>query len=190
MSAASKAFLADPMAFMSRNIVIIDNGEGQPRNSKEQNFDLINDGEGLNSKGGKIPVYRLQKAEAGAKDPIPAYWLAFVDGEIESKILDTSRNIFFTAGMSGCGFAAGSGAKPVVKHIDGGKYRNDEMIDDPSNAGMDIYTQANYASTEKGYGTATVFGVKGKVAWKFMAQAQLKIDGTHTLRFPEGIMPV
>ncbi|MGH8259535.1 MAG: hypothetical protein ACREUG_07580 [Steroidobacteraceae bacterium] len=189
MSQASKAFVADPKAFMKKSILVITNFN-LPNDSKERSFDLVAAGDGLSAGGAAIPVYRLQVADKGSTDPIDAYWLAFVSGKIESHILDTSRKIFLTAGLTGCGFAAGSGPTPIVKHIDGDAYRDDEIIDSPANAGMDIYTAANYGS-DKGWGQATVFGVKNATGWEFWAQARVLIkDQKFQLRFADGIMPV
>jgi hypothetical protein len=193
MSETSKAFLADPSSFMKRNILIVDD-RGLWGGSKDMNFDLVSGGAGLSASGAKIPVYRLAKADAKTTDPIEAYWLAYQPEGIESKILTTARKVFFTQELSGCGFVAGSGASPIVKHIDGAVYRNDEIIDNPANAGMDIYTAANYEGASedpRGNGRATVFGVKGTRGWEFWAQARWRTTkDEHKLRFAEGIMPI
>lgn len=189
MSQASKAFLADPKAFMKKNVLVITNF-GLPNDSKEQSFDLVAGGSGLSAGGAAIPAYRLQKAERGTTDPIDAYWLAFVSGAIESQILNTTRKIFFTAGLTGCGFAAGSGPTPIVKHIDGAAYRDDQIINSPANAGMDVYTATNYGAGE-GWGQATVFGIKNAGGWEFWAQARTVIAADKfQLRTAEGILPV
>lgn len=192
MSAASSAFLANPKSFMKQNILIIDNNQGVlPSNSQEQNFDLESASPGLNAGGDTIPCYRLRNATAKTTDPIPAYWLTYVQGAIEAKTLNTNRQIFFTAGLTGCGFVAGSGPQPIVKHIDGDKHSDFQIINAPANAGMDIYTPANYASDDRGWGMSTVFGVKVGTVWEFWAQARFFLKGgKYQLRFKEGIMPV
>jgi hypothetical protein len=193
MSDASKAFLASPTDFMKKNLLVIDDA-GMWHVSEDREFDLIPAGSGLSASGTGIPMYRLQKANDRTTDPIPAYWLAMKDGGIEAQQLTTTRTIFFTQGLSGCGFVAGSGGAPLVKHIDGDKYRNDQIINDPANAGMDIYTGANYEAGEessRGQGRATVFGVKGATGWAFWAQAWFYTPAQkYQLRFREGIMPV
>lgn len=192
MSEASKAFLAGPADFMKKNILIIDCDLWIT--SKDMECDLVTAGSGLSASGGSLPVYRLAKASAQTTDPIPAYWLAMRSGGIEARVLTTTRKLFFTQGLSGCGFVAGSGATPMVKHIDGASRKDDQIIDDPANAGMDIYTATNYAGTAedpRGDGRATVFGVKGASGWSFWAQASFFTPaGKYQLRFREGIMPV
>lgn len=193
MSEASKAFLADPKSFMKQNILLID--DRGMWNTGERDFDLAAAGSGLSASGAAIPVYRLERAGEKATDAIAAFWLAYQPGGIESAILTTGRKLMFTQGLSGCGFVAGSGAAPIVKHIDGDAYRNDEIIDDPANAGMDVYTAANYEGSgedPRGNGRATVFGVKGASGWEFWAQARFLTpkQQQHKLRFAEGIMPV
>ena len=193
MSQASKAFMANPLEFMRQNLVVIDGG-GLWCNSKDDNFDLTPTGDGFSSKGSKIPQYSLARARSDTTDPIPAYWLAMQWEGVESKVLDTSRKVFFTDGLSGCAFVAGSGPKPLVKHIHADLAKPDEVIDDPHNAGMDIYTAANYKADETdargNEGRASVFGIKTAKGWEFWAQARIYDGKKWKMRFPEGIMPV
>jgi hypothetical protein len=177
----NKKFIADPVAFMKANIVVIDNAQemGCPVSTGEHDLDLYEvKTPSFDSKNKAIGCYRLVKTPwantrnpGGAiKSPVKAFFLGYKQGGVESKKLTTGSKLFFTAGISGCGFAAeDDAAQPMVHHIDGGKFSNMQMIQ--NNPGLAIVTGLNYeVPNEQTH--VSVFGVKEGGEWVFYWQAR------------------
>jgi hypothetical protein len=56
-----------------------------------------------------------------------AYYLPWSQGQVTSLQLGTGADYFFTAAITGCRLIIGAGTQPLIEHVDGSHFSNNQM---------------------------------------------------------------
>jgi hypothetical protein len=194
---ADREFTADPVLFLSRNVVRIgyNNAAGGVRT-----FTLVPD-EGYEAEsfhGAKLGFYYLREATGGEPDAFAAYWCGYEETQFKFAVVWKDADFLFTATMSGCTFAVGSdtasGAR-LVGHVNSAQVgggapaqaadqnRRARRVVGPSGT---LFEPKDYREkpNEVDVFESTTLGVRDRTTgkWSFYAQVYLLGMGTVTLR--------
>ncbi|WP_163831352.1 hypothetical protein [Spartinivicinus ruber] len=189
--AMMQTFKKDPKAFLKKNLLLINNEPTNvPISSGIYYFQLesITDKQAMDHNGKKINCCLLKQVPDYSEPVITAYYLAYKQDAVESSQLANEADYFFTAGLSGCGFAVEDTGYPRVFHIDGEKYPNDKMLDSITEIdNKRLYNDEVYGHDHY-YGASSVIGVKNSTGWQLYGQAwYMKSLESYQLAFREGI---
>lgn len=160
MDGANAKFLADPLGFFSRHVVLMNSAFGQaPADIVE--MDLVNaenwkrlkdERAGFDkqnwSKKEKVTVVGAREAyyltpfirakESKSAHPIKAYWLNYQQMKIEQLQLGGGATLLFTPTLNGCTFAVGPGGNPLVVHANFQKNSTDGRVIDQEKMDAEI----------------------------------------------------
>ena len=116
-------------------------------------------------------VKKAPEAMPMASHAFNAYYLPYQEKAKPSVQLGTDADYFFTAAITGCRLIIGGGGLPVVTHVDGGFF-NDQQMDAmcSTRANGTNSTSMRYWDNGEYYATIVV-GVRNGSAWKFFAQS-------------------
>lgn len=116
---ANSEFAADPVLFLSRNIIRVAY-DGTTSGVRTFTLATREGYEGRSFHGAKLGFYFLADATGNEPDAFRAYWCAYQETQFKFAVVWKDAGFMFTATMSGCTFAVGSdtasGAR-LVGHV-------------------------------------------------------------------------
>ncbi|MDE1465298.1 hypothetical protein [Spartinivicinus poritis] len=185
------AFKENPPEFLKKNLLLINNEPTHvPMKTGIYYFQIVPLAEkhAVDHNGKKINCCLLKQTPDYSKAVISAYFLAYKQDGIESLQLEAEADLFFSAGLTGCGLAVESIPNPQVFHIDGDKYTNDKMLVSLPNAdNKRLYNDETYGHDHY-YGGSSAIGVREEGGWQFYGQAwYMKSLESYQLAFREGV---
>jgi len=102
-------FVADPVAFMKRHVVLqwINITESRPlvvTVVEKPELKVVSGG----GPGAKVFTMSTQCGGIGRNEKVPIHWIGFGTGQVVAGVLDSKAKYMFTYAMDGCTFGAGS----------------------------------------------------------------------------------
>lgn len=165
----NKLFLSDPVLFLRNHAVI-----SVPDPSLATQIGICEINLVIKSKHNNMPAVTVTKILPGMKKHIgsnafQAHYLAWQQDKEPVIQLGAGANYFFTAGLTGCRLVITPGPIPTVRHIDGGKFTNQQM-----DARCNVRSAGNFGITRYwdngNHWLSHVIGVRTKTGWRFYAQ--------------------
>jgi hypothetical protein len=196
----NKAFLNDPKGFMRSHVIEMIWGYLPNRDNQQifiRDFDFVPIGNGADG----TPRCRLEsytrdqlghaKAHGAASHPIHAYWLPYTANRYCETTLGNAANYMFTATLTGCTIAVGSGSTPKVSHIN---HQVNAGIDHPSilkkyhkHYMHDVFARAihqddYWLQVASGREFHTLVGIRHNQEWKFYLNSRESHWGVRLLQ--------
>ncbi|MDI3290740.1 hypothetical protein [Polyangium sp. 15x6] len=165
----NKLFLSDPVLFLRTHPLISVPAPSLAMQKGICEVNLI-----IKSKHNNMPAVTLEKVPAGAKKSFSshafkAHYLAWQQDAEPVLQLGAGADYFFTAGLTGCRLVITPGPIPTVRHIDGGKFTNQQM-----DARCNVRSAGNFNITRYwdngNHWLSHVIGVRKRTGWHFYAQ--------------------
>lgn len=189
----NKAFMNDPKGFMRSHIIEMAWGRLPNRGNQQifvEDFDLVPLGNGVDGtprcrlESYTLDLYGHAKAHGATSHAIQAYWLPYEANKYCETTLGNAADYMFTATLTGCTIAVGSGSTPKVSHIN---HQANAVIDHPSillkynkhymhDASARAIHQNDYWLHTAGDNEAhTIVGVRRNQEWKFYLNSRQKV---------------
>lgn len=173
-SQLTEKFKENPVEFLKSNLLLINNEPvSVPIRSGVYFFQIepLPNKNVVDHDGKKINCCLLKQTPNYSDKAITAYYLSYQQDAIESLQLEREADCFFSAGLTGCGFAVENSPNPLVFHIDGEKYPNEKMLASlPSSENKRLYNDETYGHDHY-YGGSSAIGARGENGWQFHGQA-------------------
>ena len=180
----NRSFISNPKSFMRGHIIEMSWGNLPAKDNAQvflEDFDLVANGVGA----GGTPRCRLEsyttshlglaKAHGPDSHPIRAYWLPYQANSHCETTLGNQAEFMFTATLTGCTLAVGSGMSPKVSHInyqlggniDAARVQQKYLKHYRFNVGARAINQNDYFINGVGAQAHTVVGICRENGWKF-----------------------
>ena len=114
-------FLADPVDFMTNNVVSTPEGGSVNQSGGKKFFTLerlSGTATSVDRPLATIPTWMARPASGGGGEGImEIYWCPYQDDTIQSTVVGNEANVMFTAPMNGCSFGVGSPSSDGSRYV-------------------------------------------------------------------------